>query len=188
MWRLAHVGNRASLDDLHQIVSGRVGGEYLVAVAIPLLLEGGPIRGQWLLAHRVAAIPLDALLVELLAFGVGQSIPGVPVYGLFDHHLEGGVCPPERRGVQSVIPDAVGLHPLDVAMEISHRHSGAGGGIVIHRPEDRRQRSKHSVDGVGEEVRVFDQRVADRGIHRLQQSGGTAGEGYPHIAGPAPQQ
>src|SRR5215218_2862119 len=96
--RGAHVGDRAPVDELDQIVRGRVRGEYFPAVALDLTLEGSPIRWYDAARHAVAAIPLAALRVHPLALRAGQSV-WVPVdRESVDHALEGGVRPPVGVG------------------------------------------------------------------------------------------
>src|SRR3546814_2792982 len=100
--------------------SGVVALEDGVADVVPLLLERGAVDGHRPVAHAVAGVPLDALLVELLALVGGELVTVEPVGDLLGHELEGGVGPPERLRVERVVLVAVAVvvaldRPVDVA-------------------------------------------------------------------------
>src|SRR3546814_2684741 len=91
----------------------------------------------------VAGVPLDALLVELLALVGGELVTVEPVGDLLGHELEGGVGPPERLRVERVVLVAVAVVvALDRPVDVAHVAPGGVAVLVVHGAEDAGQRAE----------------------------------------------
>src|SRR3546814_8858795 len=130
-----------SVEGVEHELRGLVALEDGVADLVPLLLERGAVDGHRPVAHAVAGVPLDALLVELLALVGGELVTVEPVGDLLGHELEGGVGPPERLRVERVVLVAVAVVvALDRPVDVAHVAPGGVAVLVVHSADRKSPR------------------------------------------------